>query len=131
MIKKILFLLLLSLLAFALSAQEGITTVRFDSEVFDMGEYPPDSCVVTKVFTFTNTGSSPLYFYGSRPDCSCISMDVPKKPVRPGEKGSVRVTFDGHAKPEGRFLSWIYFRSNTDPDYYRVRLLATKLPPRK
>ena len=131
MVKKILSLLFLSSFFFALNAQEGTTTVRFDSEVLDMGEYPSDSCVVTKVFTFTNTGRNPLYFYNTRPDCSCISISIPKKPVQPGEKGSIKVTFDGHAKPEGRFWGWIYFHSNTAPDYYRIRLQATKLPPLK
>ena len=125
MTRRLFIAFLLSVLSLVCYAQKS-TTVSFDSKLLDMGEYPADSCVLTKTFTFTNTGDSKLYFYSSRPDCSCITVTLPKKPVAPGRKGTIKVTFDGQAKSVGTFLSWVYFSSNTEPEHYRLRLKATK-----
>lgn len=125
MIRRLFFAIIFAVLSLSCYAQK-VTTVSFDDDVLDMGVYPSDSCVLTKVFTFTNTGDSKLYMYSSRPDCSCITVTLPKKPVAPGKKGSITITFDGKAKSVGTFLSWIYFSSNTEPEHYRLRLKATK-----
>lgn len=111
--------------SFSVDAQKK-TSVSFDAGVFDMGAYPSDCCVLSKTFSFTNTGSEKLYFLDAKTDCSCVKVTIPKKPVAPGKRGAIRVDFDGNTKPLGCFSGWIYFASNTDPERFRVRIFASK-----
>ncbi len=126
MFTRILFSFVLALSAI-FSYGQDVTSIRFDSSVLDMGNFPSDSCFVTKEFSFTNTGSAKLYFYSSSPDCACVKVALPKKPIAPGKKGSFKVTLDASSKSSGLFTSWVYFHTNTSPDRYRMRLYATKV----
>ncbi len=130
MFKRIVASVILAFLALIAFAQE-ITTVEFVSNVLDMGTYPSDSCLLTKEFTFTNTGKHKLYFLSSSPDCSCIHVELPRGAVLPGKTGKIKIVFDGKGKPEGYFLSWIYFQANTTPDHFRMRFKATKAPTKR
>ena len=127
MFARIFISIILSLLFASSLCAQDVTTIKFDSYVLDMGSYPSDSCIISKEFAFTNTGDAKLYMLSSSPDCSCISVSLPKKPIFPGKKGVIKVTFDGSSKSLGCFSAWIYFQSNTSPERYRLRMFATKV----
>lgn len=50
--------------------------------------------VVTIDFPFQNTGSTPLIINEAKAECSCTTIDFPKQPVAPGQKGIIKVSFD-------------------------------------
>ena len=50
--------------------------------------------IVTHTFKFKNTGNKPLLIKNIETSCGCLSADYDKKPVPPGEEGSVEIKFD-------------------------------------
>lgn len=46
------------------------------------------------MFSFQNTGNAPLIITDAKVECSCTSVDFPKQPVAPQQKGKITVTFD-------------------------------------
>jgi hypothetical protein len=49
-------------------------------------------------FKFTNTGTEPIIITDAKVACGCTVVDYPKTPVRPGEKGVIKVNFDTTGK---------------------------------
>jgi hypothetical protein len=53
---------------------------------------------VTYEFKFKNTGVNPLVFSGYEVECHCTTLEMPSKPVLPGETGFLKLSFDTHNK---------------------------------
>ena len=53
---------------------------------------------VEHTFTFTNAGSEPLIITNAQASCGCTVPDYPKQPLKKGEKGAIKVTFDSAGK---------------------------------
>jgi len=56
---------------------------------------------VTGEFELTNTGKTPLSIRDVRTSCGCTTVDYPRRSIAPGEKFSVKATYD--AKQMGHF----------------------------
>ncbi len=54
--------------------------------------------ILSTDFEFENTGTAPLLLTDYKVACSCTKAVLPKKPILPGEKGKVVVTFDTNDK---------------------------------
>ena len=50
--------------------------------------------VVKVEFPFTNNGNQPLLINAAKVECSCTTVDYPKQPILPNEKGMVIISFD-------------------------------------
>jgi hypothetical protein len=46
------------------------------------------------VFEFTNVGKQPLILTDVRPTCGCTIADYTKTPVKSGEKGNIKITYN-------------------------------------
>ena len=68
---------------------------------------------VTVEYTITNTGDKPLVLTNVTTSCACSIADWTKAPIAPGQKGTVRATFD--AKALGRFEKSVGIYSNAQP----------------
>lgn len=93
--KKILVLLSLFLVSSfnGFSQSEG-PNIEFESTVVDYGEILKGSNGI-RVFTFTNTGDSPLEISKVYSSCGCtIPKKKPEAPIAPGEKGEIQVKYD-------------------------------------
>lgn len=55
----------------------------------------------TVVFTFKNTGDKPAVISAARSSCGCTVAEYTKEPVKPGEEGQVKATYN--AAREGDF----------------------------
>jgi len=66
--------------------------ITFDNTVFDFGTIPFNG-VAEREFTFTNTGNSPLLIQNCVASCGCTVPTCPKEPVKPGEKGTIKVQY--------------------------------------
>jgi hypothetical protein len=53
-----------------------------------------EGIVLSFDYEITNTGAEPLIFKDYKVACSCTKATLPEKPVMPGEKVKVNVTFD-------------------------------------
>ena len=66
---------------------------KFNEEKHDFGKIPQGTPVTT-VFTFTNIGTDPLILTEVRPTCGCTIADYTKTPVKSGESGIIKITYN-------------------------------------
>jgi hypothetical protein len=93
---KKLMILCAVVLGFALnaSAQDSQKAeFKFNEEKHDFGKIPQGTPVTT-VFEFTNIGQEPLILTSVRPSCGCTIADYTKTPVLPGQKGTIKITYN-------------------------------------
>ncbi len=85
---------------------------KFDVDTHDFGTIKESDGDVTFIFTFTNEGDSPLLVTRAQASCGCTSPDYTRKPVRPGEKGEIKVTYHAKGRP-GPFDKSVYVYTNS------------------
>ena len=98
-----------------LSAQEKERKVElsFDYDHINLGEVLKGEIRDT-TFTFTNTGNEDIIIEGVSA-CECTTIDYPREPIKPGEKGEIPITFDSSEKEEAETISIDVMLQNTDP----------------
>ncbi len=106
--KKLLLLAMLCCVG-TVSAQQ----LQFKETRYNFGERPRTGGNLVHDFEFTNTGDAPLVIVSARTTCTCTKVDFVKKPVMPGEKGVVRVTYEPHKIEAGTFSKVIQIHSNS------------------
>ena len=101
--------------------------ITFDKEEHDFGTLLQGE-VVTYSFHFTNTGNVPLIISEVGSSCGCTVGDYPRKPIEPGKKGDIKVTYNssGHHGFQSRFLTVM---SNTNPAKTTLRIKGTVQTP--
>ncbi len=102
----------------SLSAQTVNESIKFDEKIHDFGTIEETGGKVTHKFKFTNTGKEPAVILYARAGCSCVTAEVPKNPVKPGQSGYVTVTFNPDYRP-GHFSKEIMVAS-PDQQYNRI-----------
>ena len=98
--KQLLFIVLMMTMTLSVSAQARI---KFDKVTHDYGTFKESDGVQTCVFTFTNKGDKPLVINQAVASCGCTVPEYPKTPIKPGEKGQIKVTYNGAGKFPGHF----------------------------
>jgi hypothetical protein len=83
---------------------------KFDTESHDFGKIPQNK-PVSYEFSFANVGTEPIIISAINSSCGCSVAEFSKTPVKPGEKGTIKVTFDAAAKAP--FTKHFTIRSNT------------------
>lgn len=95
---RILILLLVSLIAgtgtYAKSNPGKKVGVEFEATSHDFGTVAENKGPVIYTYTFDNTGSSPVAIITVATSCGCTRPEYTRKPVAPGEKGVIKVTFN-------------------------------------
>ena len=79
----------------------------------DFGKIPENSGKQYYEYNFINSGNQPLVITKTIVSCKCVDVEYPKKPVMPGEKGAIKVTYNPK-KQKGVFYKAIQVYSN-DP----------------
>ena len=80
--------------SFAAKAQDDQKPeFKFNEEKHDFGKIPQGTPVTT-VFEFTNIGVEPLILTDVRPTCGCTIADYTKTPVKSGDKGTIKITYN-------------------------------------
>ena len=93
---------------------DDLPQFTFDNTHADMGRVI-QGARVDKIYTFTNTGGSPLVISDVRSTCGCtVGKDWPKQPIAPGETGTISVSFDSEGR-SGRQEKTITVVANTTP----------------
>ncbi len=99
--------------------------IKFDKLTHDFGNFPETSPVVSTTFTFTNTGDKPLVINQAVASCGCTVPEYTKDPVKPGEKGTIKVTYNGTGKFPGHFKKSITVRTNGKIEMTRIYIEGT------
>jgi hypothetical protein len=82
-------ILMLFLLSFSINAQE----FKFESETIDYGKIDKGANG-ERIFTFSNIGDQPIIIKNIQSSCGCTVPKKPEKPIMPGEKGEIKVSYD-------------------------------------
>lgn len=117
--KKI-FLLLMMLASLVAYAQQEQPEIKFDKTVHNFGTFSEKTPVQTAVFAFTNIGKAPLIINQAIASCGCTIPSYTKEPIMPGEKGTVKVTYNGKGKFPGYFKKLITIRTNGKVEMVRL-----------
>ena len=71
--------------------------MEFVSMEHDFGTINPKDVVET-IFEFTNNGEADLVISKALGSCGCTVPDYSKEPIAPGEKGTIKVSFNPSGK---------------------------------
>jgi len=96
--------------------------MKFETEHHDFGKIVSGD-KVTYEFKFTNTGKSPLIITDAVASCGCTTPTWPKQPIKPGEAGGIKVTFNSAGKM-GLQDKQITVTANTKPAQNLVHLIG-------
>lgn len=86
--------------------------IKFDKTTHNFGTFSEKEPKVSCTFTYTNIGEQPLVINQAMPSCGCTVAKYTKTPVQPGEKGEIKVTYNGTGKFPGHFKKSITVRTN-------------------
>lgn len=116
--KKILFILLMSIVGIQFADAQA--QIKFDKLTNDFGTFLESNSVQKCTFTFTNVGDKPLIINQAVASCGCTVPTYTKAPVKPGQKGTITVTYNGKGKFPGHFKKTITVRTNGVPEMTRL-----------
>lgn len=102
---------LLLLVSVLTMAQKPIA--KFTETNHDFGTFSEKLGKVTHTFEFVNSGTGPLILTNVQASCGCTTPKWSKKPVAPGQKGFVVVTYNAKGRP-GPFTKTITVTNNSE-----------------
>ena len=120
--KRIVFLLVIMLGMGTAIGQSPQSEIVFEKTSHDFGTFSEDSSSVSCQFVFQNTGDAPLIINQAIASCGCTVPNYTEKPVMPGEKGVITVTYNGKGRYAGPFQKVITVTSNAKTRYVRLRI---------
>jgi hypothetical protein len=103
--KALTTVLLVFFVSLAMNSQE----FKFDLETIDYGKINKGADG-ERIFVFTNIGDAPIIIQNVQSSCGCTIPEKPEKPIMPGEKGEIKVSYD--TKRVGGFSKQITILSN-------------------
>lgn len=118
--KKILTMAMLLIACLSIQAQDKQAEIKFDKVTYDLGTFSEKNSVQTATFTFTNIGDAPLVINQAIASCGCTVPIFTKQPIKPGEKGEVKVKYNGAGKFPGHFKKSITIRTNGKVEMTRL-----------
>lgn len=131
--KKLLLSLTFLLPVFIVSAQQtaaidkSAPVITFKTTTIDYGTiaYQSDG---DRVFTFKNTGKSPLVITNVNSSCGCLVPGWSKEPVAPGKSGEVRAHYDTNRI--GNFNKTLTVFSNASNNIVVLQIKGTVIDTR-
>ncbi|SRR5574344_2081305 len=102
---------------------DTLTSIKFESKTYAFGQVVHGQ-VVEHTFIFTNTGSIDLQIEEVDAACGCTTPEWTKEPVKPGEKGKIRVKFDTQHQNLGNKTKQVAVYSNTKPSRNLLQFTA-------
>lgn len=110
--KKIIMMTLMLVCGMTAVMAQKPAQIKFDKTVHNFGTFSEKEPKVTCTFTYTNIGETPLVINQAVASCGCTVPEYTKTPVQPGEKGEIKVTYNGTGKFPGHFKKSITVRTN-------------------
>ena len=107
----IMSVMLMASVCFAM-AQQNQASIKFDKMIHNFGTFSENQPTQKCVFTFTNVGTAPLIINQAVASCGCTIPSYTKAPIKPGEKGEIKVTYNGTGAFPGHFKKTNTVRTN-------------------
>ena len=123
MMKKLLFTTLMLIAGINMVFAQA--KIQFDKSEYNFGSFPETSPVQKCTFTFTNSGDKPLVINQAIASCGCTVPSYPKAPIKPGQTGTIEVTYNGKTKFTGHFKKAITIYTNGVPETTRIYIEGT------
>ena len=108
--------------AVATTRAENYAEITFDTLRYNFGTFSKSEPVVHCSFPFTNTGTAPLIIHQAFATCGCTVPTYTKEPIKPGERGTIDVTYDGTDKFPGRFSKTVTVKTNAINELVRLTI---------
>ena len=105
----------------------GEPKISFLEKSHDFGTIQEEKGPVKYEFEFTNTGDAPLMIISAKGSCGCTVPTYSKKPIQPGKKGKVKVTFSPTGRP-GEFEKMVRLKLNTKEKNATLRISGVVIP---
>ena len=86
----------------------------------DIGNGTEKDGVQKTTFTFTNVGKAPLVINQVVASCGCTVANYDKRPIPPGQKGTIEISYNGAGKFPGHFKKSITVRTNAVTEMTRL-----------
>ena len=99
--------------------------IKFEEELYDFGKIAEGTSVKYE-FKFENTGKTPLIISNATATCGCTVPEYPTKPIKPGDKGVIKVVFNSQGK-EGMQDKVVSIVSNANPYLATLHLVGEVL----
>ncbi len=101
---------------------------EFEEKVKEFGKITQGEKVTTN-FKFRNVGKTNLIISSAQGSCGCTVPEWPKEPIKPGESGVIKVTFNSAGK-SGIQNKTVTLVANTIPNTTVIALKGEVLTPK-
>ena len=101
---------------------DGLAEIQFVKTEHDLGKILQGETVGYN-FEFSNAGESALLILEARAGCGCTVPRYSKKPVHPGESGTIEVVFDSSGRM-GKQLKTVTLRTNSIEPTVKLTITA-------
>lgn len=108
-------------------SEKGLPRITFTDEEHDFGKVIQGE-KVTYSFRFKNTGTGDLIIADVSSSCGCTVPKFTKEPVKPGDEGTIQVTFDSNNR-KGFQSKSVTVVSNTQPNSRVLKIKAMIVLP--
>ncbi len=95
--------------------------------VHDFGNIKEANGSVSCEFEFSNSGDEPLIILSAKATCGCTVPSYPKKPLLPGEKSKIKVTYNPAGRP-GEFHKEVRIKTNVKGKISVVKIKGVVIP---
>ncbi|MBK8487548.1 MAG: DUF1573 domain-containing protein [Bacteroidetes bacterium] len=100
----------------------------FERDIHDFGEIIQGEIATTE-FKFSNTGKSDLIIASARASCGCAVPEYPKEPIKPGESGVIKVSYNSEGRKDA-FNKTVTITANTIPNENRIKVKGIVVVPK-
>ena len=105
----------------------SLPAFKFEEIEHDFGKIIQGESVSYE-FQFTNTGKTDLIIVDVSTSCGCTVPSFPRTPIRPGDKGAIKVSFNSAGK-FGFQAKNVLVVANTQPNTTLLRIKAQIVGP--
>ena len=129
--KRLVFSIVLCLLGLVSAiAGDGDAQATFKTRIHDFGVIKEDGGPVSCTFEFVNTGDKPLIIVEATASCGCTRPEYTTKPIKPGKKGKIKVTYSPLGRP-GAFRKTVKVKTNGSEPRTTLIIEGTATPAKK
>ena len=115
------------MVAFSGMADDKQAEATFEVKSHDFGTIKEEKGPVSCTFEFTNTGDKPLLIIDATASCGCTRPEYPSKPIKPGKKGKIKVTYSPIGRL-GAFKKTVKIKTNGRERTTVLRIEGTVIP---
>jgi len=98
-----------------------------DQKIHDFGTILEKKGPVKHTFQLKNTSKKTIIINNVKAWCGCTTTEFSKKPIGPGQRGEVTVTFNPHYRP-GKFSKEVVVLADEGRSYIRLWVKGTVVP---